>query len=51
MLTYNDSIMSKKYMVTLSDDDAAWMSRHPELKLSKLAKMAIDFYKEKLGEK
>jgi hypothetical protein len=38
-------------MVTLDNDDTEWMSRHPELKLSQLAKMAIQNYKEKLGEK
>ena len=27
------------------------MARHPELKLSKLAHMAIETYREKLGEK
>ena len=43
--------MSKQYMVTLDNDDAEWMARHPELKLSALAHMAITIYKEKLGEK
>jgi hypothetical protein len=38
-------------MVTLDNDDAEWMARHPELKLSKLAHMAIETYREKLGEK
>ena len=43
--------MSKQYMVTLDNDDAEWMARHPELKLSQLAKMAIEMYRAKLGEK
>ena len=43
--------MSKQYMVTLDNDDAEWMARHPELKLSKLAHMAIETYREQLGEK
>lgn len=40
----------RRKLVTLSEEDWAWMEKHPELKASALLHQAIVGYKFKLGE-